>query len=87
MAQQSRPPCRRCLLAEAGEGDLAQLIRQRIEVIPTEQRVSPEEYSARLALCGECGHLNRGTCTKCGCYAELRAAKKAQHCPDVPAKW
>ena len=79
--------CRRCLLAKAGETDLAELIKQRIEVIPAAQRTADDEYAKRLAICEACEHLNRGTCTKCGCYVELRAAKSAQHCPHENTKW
>ena len=79
--------CRRCLLVEAGEADLSELIKQRIEVIPASQRVDDDEYKRRLEVCSECEFLNRGTCTKCGCYVELRAVKAIQHCPHERKKW
>ncbi len=79
--------CRRCLLVEAGEADLAKLIKQRVEIIPSAQRTAADEYKRRLAICSECEFLNRGTCTKCGCYVELRAAKAEQHCPHENKQW
>ena len=80
-------PCR-CLVSEMqGEAELAGLIRDRIETIPEEERTPETEYSLRLARCRDCKHLQRGTCALCGCYAEIRAARRRQNCPDVPGRW
>ena len=83
----SKKPCTRCLLEQAGEMDMAQLIRERIAVIPPSQRASEQEYSRRLEICSSCESLNKGTCGKCGYYVELRAAKAAEYCPHVNKKW
>lgn len=82
-----RRPCR-CLTAEMPEGKaLAELIRERIAGIPPEERTPEAEYGARLAVCKSCGRLRDGTCALCGCYVEIRAARRGQRCPAVPAKW
>ncbi len=82
-----RKPCRRCLLREADEGQLYEIIRQRIAALPSGQRASAEEYERRLAVCVRCAELVGGTCRKCGCYVELRAAKKSAVCPHEHCLW
>ena len=80
-------PCR-CLIGEMpDEAELAKIIRERIDGIPEEERTPEREYAFRLSVCRECGSLNRGTCAKCGCYVEIRAARKWQCCPEGPKKW
>ena len=82
-----RKPCFRCLLQQADESQLLELIQQRIAALPAAQKAAPEEYSRRLALCGACNELVSGTCRKCGCYVELRAAKRSAVCPHEHARW
>lgn len=84
---QNKKPCRRCLLQEADEGQLYEIIQQRIAAMPCSQKASPEEYARRLSMCRECEELISGTCRKCGCYAELRAAKLSSVCPHERRKW
>ena len=55
--------------------------------MPEEQRAEEAVFSSRLAACKACDNLLNGTCALCGCYVELRAAKRVQQCPDVPGKW
>ena len=50
------------------EAELAEIIRERIELIPEEERTPEKEYAFRLSRCRECEHLQRGTCGQCGCY-------------------
>lgn len=80
-------PCRRCLSADIGDKDLAQAIAERIATIPEEQRADEVTYKSRLEICRACDSLNHGTCAKCGCYAEIRAARKNAHCPAAERKW
>lgn len=81
-------PCRRCLLADMpDEAALAKNMQELIALLPEEKRADEPERLRRLAQCKACDHLNRGTCALCGCFVELRAAKKAMRCPAVPAKW
>ena len=80
-------PCR-CLIGEMPEqAELAKIIRERIETIPEEERTPEREYAFRLSACRACSRLQRGTCALCGCYVEIRAARKNQRCPEVPARW
>jgi hypothetical protein len=87
MTAEGRKPCIRCLLAQAGEIDLAELIAQSIAVIPSDKKADDCLYKERLDICEKCSCLVSGTCTKCGCYVELRAAKKSSHCPAANRRW
>ena len=81
-------PCIRCLIADLpDEAQLAELIRQRIELLPPEERTTEEERQERLGRCRRCEHLNHGTCVLCGCYVEIRTARRRMGCPDVPERW
>lgn len=84
---QQRKPCCRCLLQDADEGELFEIIRQRIQVMPAAQRADQKLYEQRLSKCRECDQLISGTCRKCGCYVELRAAKKDSACPHENRRW
>ena len=80
-------PCR-CLIGEMpDQEELAKIIRERIETIPEEERTPEGEYTFRLSACRACSRLQSGTCALCGCYVEIRAARKKQRCPEVPARW
>ena len=82
------PLCRRCMLEETANGaDVAALLRQLIASIPAGQRESDEITNRRLAVCRTCDHLFSGTCALCGCFVELRAAKRNAACPDIPDRW
>ena len=80
-----QPPCR-CLLAE-NLPDLAQTVAEYVASLPENTRTSEETYQERLDICLSCESLLDGTCTRCGCYVEARAAKAVQCCPDVPPRW
>lgn len=83
-----KPFCRRCLLEDMpSEAALIQNIRELIALMPPEQRADEALQRQRLAICRNCDHLNDGTCALCGCFVELRAAKRRMRCPDVPARW
>lgn len=80
--------CKRCLLSQVPDmAELAKVIRERIALLPEDEKVSEQVMGERLSVCSRCDHLNDGTCGLCGCYAELRAAKARMRCPCVPAKW
>lgn len=79
--------CRRCLLAESGQTDLAQTLAELKSAMPEDEKTDPEEYERRLTICRGCGELYDGTCRKCGCYAEFRALKKRMYCPHENKKW
>lgn len=84
MAEQR--PCR-CLLMASGQADMARLVAEYIATLPEESRVPDEIYQARLTQCQQCEALHSGTCARCGCYVEARAAKRSLSCPDTPPKW
>ncbi len=78
------PVCKRCLLNEL-DGEYFKSIYQYIQNLPEEQKVSGQSYTQRLAFCRECDDLQNGMCVQCGCFAEVRAAKKRMGCPI--GKW
>ncbi len=80
--------CKKCLLLESAEGDMLNLIKEKIEKLSPDEKVSQEEYENRLSFCKMCDNLISGMCLKCGCYVEFRAAFKKQNCPDAAnRKW
>ena len=72
--------CKRCLRRDL-DGAYFQSIYQYIEHLPQEQKADPQEVQRRLALCQTCDDLQNGMCAQCGCFVEVRAAKRAQRCP------
>ena len=81
-----RKQCR-CLLAQAGEAEMAAIIAEYVAGLDEALRADEVDYRARLAICEACDQLMNGTCRLCGCYVETRAAKKAMACPMVPPMW
>ncbi len=79
--------CRRCLLEESGNIDLAKAVKERIAVIPENLRADGNVYKKRLEICRSCVFLNAGTCVKCGCYVEIRAAGIDGYCPHEKRFW
>ena len=53
------------------------------------QNVNAEMYKARLDICKTCPIFDekKGTCTKCGCYIEVKAKWATSTCPDDPPRW
>lgn len=68
-------------MAEADQ----KMIAQYKNAIKKEDAAEEGCYEERLFICKSCDSLNAGTCLKCGCYVELRAAGKYSHCPGK--KW
>lgn len=80
--------CPRCLLGDIPGGEeLARQMEAWINAIPPERRADGSAAAERLAACRGCPHLADGLCGLCGCYVELRVAKREQRCPDVPPRW
>ncbi|MCM1488567.1 MAG: DUF6171 family protein [Firmicutes bacterium] len=79
-------PCR-CLLAEAGEYQLAENIREYTENLGEDIKAESSLYQKRLKICEKCSDLLNGTCLKCGCYVEMRAAVKHNRCPSEEKYW
>ncbi len=79
-------PCK-CLLREAGEQELAQSIAEYVNTLNEEIRADDDLYQRRLKICSGCERLLNGTCLKCGCYVEMRAAVITNHCPSEERLW
>lgn len=79
--------CRRCLLQEMGKWDYLESVQQYRGRLPQKERTPDDVYAARLAACKECNELVDATCNLCGCYVEMRAARRSMRCPAIPARW
>ena len=76
------------MLSEIDMADVLNSIKECIEKISQNEKANETLYQNRLRACKECEHLISGTCMKCGCYVELRAAYIKQKCPDSKnRKW
>ncbi len=73
--------CKKCLILEGNEEAVIRSVTEYLARIKPEDKVSEEEYERRLAICRACDSQFHGTCNKCGCYCDLRAAVKQGHCP------
>ncbi len=79
--------CRRCLLEELGEGDYLESVRRYRARLSEKERTPDDEYEARLSACKDCAELVNATCNLCGCYVEIRAARRSSSCPAIPPRW
>ena len=79
--------CYKCLLEDFDENAALLTVREMINAMPAENRADEKEYRRRLDICKNCDSLISGTCVKCGCYVELRAAGKNRSCPDIHDRW
>ncbi|MDE6708951.1 MAG: hypothetical protein K2J76_00500 [Oscillospiraceae bacterium] len=83
----AKPFCRKCLFEEIDKNGVYASIKELIAALPEERRTEEKEYSRRLDICKECEFLGEGTCGKCGCFVELRAAKSDMDCPHENHFW
>lgn len=58
-----------------------------IERLPEKQKADEKTREARLVVCRRCDSLVNGMCALCGCFVEVRAAKKAMHCAKDSSLW
>lgn len=72
--------CKKCLIGIDAENYL-QIIAKSRAAVPQRDKTDDAAYRARIAECEACRYLQGPTCTACGCYVELRAIRKASHCP------
>ena len=79
--------CRRCLLEELGQGDYLESVRRYRARLPEKERTPDDVYESRLASCRVCEELVNATCNLCGCYVEIRAARRSSACPATSARW
>ena len=80
-------PCPRCLTDELTNGEYFKSMYDYIDTLDPEIKTASEEYSRRLALCNDCPKLINGMCALCGCFVEVRAAKKTARCPNIARVW
>jgi len=74
--------CKKCLTRDMIDKDAYfRTLQELIDNINEEVKTEPSEYERRLSICTECERLADGMCRACGCYVELRAAKKTNKCP------
>ena len=74
--------CKLCLVRDIAEkADIYEMVKRTRAMLSEADRASDELYEERLGVCTQCDSLLAGTCQKCGCYVEIRAAGKAAHCP------
>lgn len=69
------------------EEELYERVRRTVAAIPDGHRCEEELYQRRLACCRECDRLLSGVCGVCGCFVEVRAAKRGEHCPAPEKKF
>lgn len=79
--------CIKCLLEKLDPLNILESVKQKVLLIPEEDKVCDAEYQHRLQICSECEHLNVGTCDMCGCFSIYRAALKNMHCPCSEKLW
>ena len=73
--------CKRCLLHELDKASYAG-IYEYISGLPAEIRADKTEQDRRISICLSCVHCVNAMCRLCGCFIEIRAAKKIMECPD-----
>ena len=74
--------CKKCLTRDMiGKEVFFRSMREYIENLDTDVKVSDALYEERLTVCKECDFLLEGMCRKCGCYVEMRAALTKNGCP------
>lgn len=78
--------CKKCLLLEAGEEAALKSVKDYLDLLSPDEKVSDSVYNERLKKCRNCDFLISGMCRKCGCYVEIRAALKNKECPNADNK-
>ena len=79
--------CRRCLAKDMPDASYFDNMYEYIRQLDPEIKAEGSLYEERLSLCKECDHLLNGMCRVCGCFVEMRAAIRKNHCPDIHGKW
>ena len=79
--------CRRCLAKDMPDASYFDNMYEYIRQLDPEIKAEDSLYEESLAFCKECDHLLNGMCRICGCFVEMRAAIRKNHCPDIHGKW
>jgi hypothetical protein len=82
-----KPLCRRCLLKDMTDSDYYESVYAYIESLTEDIKTPEEEFQRRLVICGACAHLVNAMCDQCGCFVEVRAAKRANSCAMSRKMW
>jgi hypothetical protein len=77
--------CGKCLLSEFDMSEFAETVKRYVSLIPADKKSDGAEYARRLGICRGCDMLIDGMCGECGCFVEIRAAKRLMRCPTE--KW
>ena len=79
--------CRRCLAKDMPDTSYFDNMYEYIRQLDPEIKAEDPLYEERLSFCKECDYLLNGMCRICGCFVEMRAAIRKNHCPDIHGKW
>lgn len=79
--QNNQRVCKQCLVREIDEAAYREKLEKVLLLMDRNIKADTALYEKRLSICKECEKLLEGTCLGCGCYVELRAAAKSNHCP------
>lgn len=79
--------CKKCLLDKLFEEKEYQHLQDYIKNLDEYIKTEDKEYKERLGICMKCDNLINGMCKICGCFVEMRAAVKKNHCPDIEKCW
>lgn len=80
--------CPGCLLRDMDfERPLYEIVQEVLSNMEPHLKAEEAVYESRLEICKKCENLQSGMCKLCGCYVEVRAARKDQRCPAVQARW
>ena len=79
--------CKKCLLDKLFEEKEYQHLQDYIKNLDEYIKTEDKEYKERLGICMKCDNLINGMCRICGCFVEMRAAVKKNHCPDIEKHW
>ena len=79
--------CKKCLLDKLFEEKEYQHLQDYIKNLDEYTKTEDKEYKERLGICMKCDNLINGMCKICGCFVEMRAAVKKNHCPNIEKCW
>ena len=79
--ENTKKPCRLCLLRDIDPKEYEAKIKRVIDLMDKKEKASADLYEKRLEVCENCSYLKDAFCNACGCYVELRCAKKSSRCP------
>ena len=82
-----RDGCPRCGEQSVSDHEYGESLKNYVDRLDPETRVSQEIYDLRLNACRSCEYLSNGVCRLCGCFTQMRAAKRSGRCPASPGHW